>query len=377
MIDRRHEPDPALVWSGDDGALVDVDGVSFAPFPMTDAQLEVLRNVDRSWQVDAEWPDDGPRTRTAAALISHLLAQGKRVLMTARSDGALAGIRDELPDAMKSLSVAVVNAGSDYNIEELASAIEQIAESVRDFDPDASDVEIRGRLQAIDLLGQERSSALSLLDEARLDELRTQQLPLRKGTLAAIASVYEELRPTYGWIVDFVHVAPDSEVPLSNAQIVELRNLDRHRSPTDDEVESRKELIAPSSLMEPDAFADLVRAELDLREQIQQGFDDAYGQPYVHGLSRVSGDVLGQFRASFMWAWNEITALSQEPVRWSAPILLDVLQNGATPWQERRDRMAELIGSIASSDLALGVEVQEGADLPVVGKHGDVAPLPT
>jgi hypothetical protein len=121
--------------------------------------------------------------------------------------------------------------------------------------------------------------------------------------------------------------------------------------------------MAPSSLVEPGEFTELLRVERALWDQCQRGFADPAGQPFIGGLSRLSGDSLTQFRASFQWVCNEIAALSRDPVLWITPALTDALHRRGALWQERRAQIASLVESIASSDLALGVELQDQADL--------------
>ena len=48
------------------------------------------------------------KTHTAAALLTHLLAQGKRILVTAHTDQALKEVRAKLPEEIRPLAVAVV-----------------------------------------------------------------------------------------------------------------------------------------------------------------------------------------------------------------------------------------------------------------------------
>ena len=66
--------------------FVSVDDDIFLPLPVNDAQLRVIRRVDSAAQTLVQGPPGTGKTHTGAALISHLLAQGKRVLVTAQTD---------------------------------------------------------------------------------------------------------------------------------------------------------------------------------------------------------------------------------------------------------------------------------------------------
>ena len=97
LLDPNHTPptesDPS------DGALITVDGDDdvFLPLPLNDVQLSVIRRVDRHAQTLVQGPPGTGKTHTAAALLTHLLAQGKRVLVTAHTDRALKEVRSKLP----------------------------------------------------------------------------------------------------------------------------------------------------------------------------------------------------------------------------------------------------------------------------------------
>ena len=103
-----------------------VDDDLFLPLHVNDAQLRVVRQMDRSAQVLVQGPPGTGKTHTAAALISHLLAQGKRVLVTAQTDRALKEVRGKPPEAIKPLSVAVVGAGRE-DMADLKVAVSEIA----------------------------------------------------------------------------------------------------------------------------------------------------------------------------------------------------------------------------------------------------------
>lgn len=89
--------DPAHVPTVDskpgDGTVVMVDEDPFLPMPVNDRQLQILRRVDTHAQTLVQGPPGTGKRHTAAALISHLLAQGKRVLVTAHTDRALKEVR--------------------------------------------------------------------------------------------------------------------------------------------------------------------------------------------------------------------------------------------------------------------------------------------
>ena len=129
LVDPDHQPAPHEV-AGDAansaGAVVTVDDEPFLPMPVNETQLRILRQVDTHAQTLVQGPPGTGKTHTAAALISHLLAQGLRVLVTAHTDRALREIRGKLPTSIRPLAVSVMGtAGED--MAELRVAVERLA----------------------------------------------------------------------------------------------------------------------------------------------------------------------------------------------------------------------------------------------------------
>src|SRR5699024_12202935 len=86
---------PILDMGADSGAKLKADHEVFTPLPLNDRQLKVLDHVDQYPQTVVQGPPGTGKTHMAAALISHLLAKGKRVLVTAQTEQALKEVRSE------------------------------------------------------------------------------------------------------------------------------------------------------------------------------------------------------------------------------------------------------------------------------------------
>jgi len=131
------------------GAMVAIDEEVFLPLPLNDRQLDIVQRVDRQAQTLVQGPPGTGKTHLAAALISHLLAQGKRVLVTAQTDRALKEVRGKLPEEIKALAVAVL--GSDLtDMADLKVAVEGISNRSNEGDPVARDRQM-GAIEAASL----------------------------------------------------------------------------------------------------------------------------------------------------------------------------------------------------------------------------------
>ncbi|MCK5642483.1 MAG: AAA family ATPase, partial [Gammaproteobacteria bacterium] len=66
-----------------------MDEEIFFPLPANDEQRRIIRTLDRQKGVLVQGPPGTGKSHTIANLICHLLATGKRVLVTAKTPRAL------------------------------------------------------------------------------------------------------------------------------------------------------------------------------------------------------------------------------------------------------------------------------------------------
>ena len=213
LLDPDHVPSPADA-APSVGAMMDVDGEVFLPLPLNQVQLDIVRRVDGRAQTLVQGPPGTGKTHTAAALLTHLLAQGKRVLVTAHTDRALKEVRGKLPESIKPLAVAVV--GSDRtDMADLKVAVERLSARSSDHDPAEAHATISNCLESIDRLRRQRARIRHQLVEARHTEVRTHEHAGYAGTLAVIAQDYQAQAAQHGWIAALVTASPDVPPPLS------------------------------------------------------------------------------------------------------------------------------------------------------------------
>jgi hypothetical protein len=341
LIDPNYRPDPGLAWDGTCGAVIAVDGESFLPLPVNAAQLRVIQRVDSSAQILVQGPPGTGKTHTAAALLSHLLAQGKRVLVTAQTDRALKEVRGKLPESIKPLSVAVVGTGRE-DMADLKVAVERIANAASEHDSAASEFKVKTYLTRIDELRRERASVHHDLIEARESEVRVYERPGIKGTLAAIAQAHQLNHSAFGWIEHCVDVPVDVDCPITNDELREWRTLLCDASLQVNQEEALKSLAEPSDLVTPEDFADLVDAESLATSSFHAYADLTDDEPF-RILSGLDPEASSTVRRGLRWIIDEVSLLTQHPTVWSSAAVNDVRKMRAGPWRSRRDQIAILL----------------------------------
>ena len=335
----RHEPDPTP------GGVVDVDGEAFLALPVNERQLKVIRSVDTRAQTVVQGPPGTGKTHTAAALLSHLLAQGKRVLVTAHTDRALHEVRDKLPEDIKPLTVAVVGA-SRSDMADLRLAVERISSEAAEYNEQLSAHQIEATLDSIDELRRERSATYQRLLDARQHEVAVHQRGRYTGTLAQIAQRHQADAERFGWISRYVDVESTVAAPLTDAEALEWLTLVGDEELARDEPESSARLVEIEPLPDPDTFAEWCAAER-AAEQNAHAYEPLLSHDAFAQIHRLDPNARADVQKLVNALADDVLALDGRGEGWMRDALADVRAGRAGTWQARAQNLRRLIARAA------------------------------
>jgi len=143
--------------------------------PANREQLHIARDLAHRDCVLVQGPPGTGKTHTIANLLGHLLAQGKRVLVTAQTPKALRILRDKVVEPLQPLCVSVLQ-NDKKSHEELQQSVRQIHVQLSQDDSSLKRDAIR--------LQEERNVILKELSEARQRLLEARQEEIRELVLA-------------------------------------------------------------------------------------------------------------------------------------------------------------------------------------------------
>ncbi|MBY8847759.1 AAA family ATPase [Saccharothrix sp. MB29] len=247
LVDPDHRP--ISERSPGAGALVELDEDLFLPLPVNDRQLRVLTQVDAKAQTLVQGPPGTGKTHTVAALLSHLLAQGKRVLVTAHTDRALKEVRAKLPEAIAPLAVSVVGS-SRSDLADLKVAVERISHVASEYDAEAARRAVEDHVTAIEGLRLRRAGLYRRLLDARGEEVAEHEVGDYRGTLATSRSAWKRNEAVR------LGDRPDRRDRHRPSPVLAGASPSGHRSVVDDalnadEAESRLKLLPLTGLPTP------------------------------------------------------------------------------------------------------------------------------
>ncbi|UCM88942.1 AAA domain-containing protein [Streptomyces marincola] len=231
------------------------------PLPVNRAQREVLSRLQKDTGVVVQGPPGTGKTHTIANLISALLADGKRVLVTSEKAQALRVLRDKIPQKLRQLCVLQ----GDFRYEggdELGQSVrslsylsasvttDQLAERIEGHQQDRSDLE---KLQV-----ELRADLRDLREAEWVEHLESAVAPGYSGRLAEIVALVSGQEASYEWLPE-LPAAASTRPPITAEEAQRLLGLvGRHGFEV---LTSRAFLCpAPESLPAPARFEELVRS---------------------------------------------------------------------------------------------------------------------
>ncbi|MGH4138411.1 AAA domain-containing protein [Clostridium sp.] len=99
------------------------------PLPANQEQMEITKRLAENYGIVVQGPPGTGKSHTIANLICHLLAHGKRVLVTSQTDRALRVLSNKIPQDVRSLCISIL--GNDTkSLEELDESVRKITENL-------------------------------------------------------------------------------------------------------------------------------------------------------------------------------------------------------------------------------------------------------
>lgn len=117
------------------------------PKPFNDAQVEIIKRLDKSDGVVVQGPPGTGKTHTIANIICHYLATGRNVLVTSKGESALSVLQDQIPDELRNLTISLLTNERD-GMKQLEKAVEMLAaivsqNNIRELNQNVESLELR------------------------------------------------------------------------------------------------------------------------------------------------------------------------------------------------------------------------------------------
>ncbi|MGO2112023.1 MAG: AAA domain-containing protein, partial [Pseudoclavibacter sp.] len=201
------------------------------PLPANAEQTRIARQLATSRGVTVQGPPGTGKSHTIVNLVSHLVAQGKRVLVTAEKEQALSVLRDKIPAELRDLSISVLGS-TPSAMEELRSSAQAMQDSLSSLDVVAEERRIVELGSTVDALRESIVRTDTALVRALQSEQREYPLPTGPQRAPQVAEWLAERRDL-DIIADRVPV--EAPFPVSTDELAELGEILRTVTSEDNE----------------------------------------------------------------------------------------------------------------------------------------------
>lgn len=294
-------------------------------------QLEIIEKLRTHRGVVVQGPPGTGKTHTIANLITHSLANGKRVLVTSQKSHALSVLKDQLPEGIANLTVSVLGDGKQG-----AKDLEVSAQTLLDRQ---NNVDFRQSKREQRIKGYESGFKQVLEDIEETKEqiairkyASNREIPFAPGYFGRAAAVIEQLKKEdtlYEWFKDEV----TSPFPLSRAELSELFTLIDNES-LQDEYASRA-LPEHEEFLTPEEFEKITNRLDGLGERQSTTSVGSDVWSFVTSLTTEELEEIQELLDNIETAKSAASHIDDD---WMATALEDVEKGKVNQWQALRQK---------------------------------------
>ncbi|MCD5324444.1 MULTISPECIES: AAA domain-containing protein [Pontibacillus] len=338
------------------------EGPSF-PLPANDEQMKIVEKLEGRDGVIVQGPPGTGKSHTIANLMSHLLTEGQKVLVTSHTANALSVLKDKLPEDLQQLCVNLL--GNDKKaFQDLEAVVKEITNAREYWDEDEKQREIekiQSELKSLKSRKTKFSQDLRTLQEQEISYHDRLHDPYQ-GKLQEIAKIVNANQDQFDWLTDEV----DSSVQ-STFTVNEMLTYARTVRKIDPLQERQLQQSYPPSkeLLSRETFERIVHQEQTVKQQLIQ-----LGHPFeskdwsvIRGLKEKEAlrgkEALDEYVSS-------LSSIKQHESSWLNRALQDIWAERELLWRQlydqyykNRDRVDEAVETIQVDQLSIPEDMDE------------------
>ncbi|NQT53611.1 AAA family ATPase, partial [bacterium] len=324
------------------------------PLPANEQQLRIVERLRDHNGVLVQGPPGTGKSHTIVNLTAHLLAEGKRVLITSQTPRALHVIKQMMADkeAARGISALCVSLlGSDRShLRDLEQSVRQIIAKMNSWDPDESRESVADLTATLDSLRRQEARFINDLRAVREKEIYSHDVcgGAYRGTAQQIAQQLAEERDRYESMVFEVE---NDEPPMSDEEAAELLSLWRWLSDGDGR-EATLEGIDTKRLLPPNDLANRCEREQQAREEMAT-FTDTTELPGGDAVRQMPATARGELEDTCRAFLRQREAALEADYGWAECAVRDACSGRHHEWwQLYQNLKPPLTGSLADDARA-------------------------
>ena len=194
----------------------------YFPMPYNDEQVSIIQKLESNDGVVVQGPPGTGKTHTIANVVAHYLALGKRVLVTAKGESALAVLQDKLPERIRPLSVSLLSDERD-GMKQFEHSIQTIASSVASLNPARAEASIATAEVKLNQLHAKIAGVDQTVSDYASKHMRNYSFQGREVSPEEMAKLVLEDADEHEWFDDEPPALAGGKLPFDDADISSLR----------------------------------------------------------------------------------------------------------------------------------------------------------
>lgn len=194
----------------------------YFPLAANEEQKEIARRLSSNFGLTVQGPPGTGKTHTIANIVSHLLAHGKKILITSQKENPLKVLKEKIPEEIRDLCVPVLGGGRD-SLREIEKSIRTISDKLGNTSIEKLEAEIARNKDELDNSRRKEAKFKHQLLEYSKSEKTEIEYKGNSINKADTAQMLTDESLDYHWILDKVGL--NSEFPLSEEEFKTLWEL--------------------------------------------------------------------------------------------------------------------------------------------------------
>lgn len=185
-------------------------------------QMRIAERIGKKDIVVVQGPPGTGKSHTIANIITYLLSQGKKILVTAQTDQALKALQAHLPEEFLDLVIYFLQ-GSSRKDNELSKSVRQLQDSIDFYQPGRIQDQIKKDREELQQLREKRAGLLNDIETLQYADIRPAYLNelYQEQTLPELIDRLQKEEAEFGWM-------KDSLINLSEALALSPNLLEWH-----------------------------------------------------------------------------------------------------------------------------------------------------
>ncbi len=327
----------------------------FFPLPSNDEQRRIIEAVNTRQGVLVQGPPGTGKSHTIVNLICHLLATGRRVLITSQTPRALKVLKEKIlkEESTKEIAALCVSLlGNDsFALKDLEDSVQGITDRYHNWNPHNNTQLTNGLKYELDELRKRLATLTRQLREIRERETYKHDLcnGAYCGTAQQIAQQVSTNQTKHGWLQ--IRIDLEKDPPVTDQEALELLSLCRELTPERvNEIE--KPVVTLDELPTPEDFVRLRDAEA-LAQASHNNFNDLIQTEIYRRLKATTTEQRNRLKEALDKLVTARASVLKHSQPWVGKAVNDIISDRDRSWRELYKRSSELLnGLLAEARVA-------------------------